>query len=172
MFCACIFTNKLHTAVKYKIAVKTGDVRGAGTDANVFIQIFGENGDTGDRKLESSGNNFERGKTDIFTVEAIDLGELAKIRVGHDGSGVGSGWYETLSFCSHLSPSLSLPLPPLHLSPSISLHVSLSLYPLFTLFSRILPHSFPISVSTSSSSSTTSLSRPLYPLIIKTQVLR
>lgn len=28
----------------YEVVTATGDVRGAGTDANVFITIFGENG--------------------------------------------------------------------------------------------------------------------------------
>ena len=28
----------------YEVVVATGDVRGAGTDANVFITMFGENG--------------------------------------------------------------------------------------------------------------------------------
>ena len=49
--------------------VKTGDIRGAGTDANVVLQLFGKNGDTGECKLESSGNNFERAKTDVFGME-------------------------------------------------------------------------------------------------------
>jgi hypothetical protein len=31
----------------YKIYVKTSDISGAGTNANVFIQIFGKNGQTG-----------------------------------------------------------------------------------------------------------------------------
>lgn len=37
---------------------------GAGTDANVFINIYGENGDTGERYLKSSDNlnKFERGQ--------------------------------------------------------------------------------------------------------------
>ena len=56
-------------------------------------EIFGENGDTGDRKLESSGNNFERGRTDVFSLEAVELGEITKLKIGHDGSGVGSGWF-------------------------------------------------------------------------------
>ena len=63
--------------------MKTGDVRGAGTDANVFAQLFGETGDTGERKLESSGNNFERAHTDTFGIEAVSLGELTKLRIGH-----------------------------------------------------------------------------------------
>ncbi len=69
--------------VLYKVVVKTGDFRGAGTDANVFAQLFGENGDTGERKLESSGNNFERGHADTFGIEAVNLGELSKLRIGH-----------------------------------------------------------------------------------------
>lgn len=42
----------------------TGDVYGAGTDANVFLTIYGDQGDTGERKLrksETNGNKFERG---------------------------------------------------------------------------------------------------------------
>lgn len=42
----------------------TGDVYGGGTDANVFLTIYGDLGDTGERKLsksETNGNKFERG---------------------------------------------------------------------------------------------------------------
>ncbi len=28
----------------------------------------------------------------MFVIEAVDLGELKKVIVGHDGKGVGSGW--------------------------------------------------------------------------------
>ena len=41
----------------------TGDVKGAGTDANVFLTIYGEYGDTGERQLgksETYSNKFER----------------------------------------------------------------------------------------------------------------
>lgn len=34
----------------------------AGTDANVKVVLYGEKGDTGERPLESSANDFERGK--------------------------------------------------------------------------------------------------------------
>lgn len=33
------------------------------------------------------------GATDVFGVECEDLGNLTKIRIGHDGSGFGSGWF-------------------------------------------------------------------------------
>ena len=45
------------------MSVYTGDKRGAGTNANIFLNIFGELGDTGDRPLEESKTNkdkFER----------------------------------------------------------------------------------------------------------------
>lgn len=36
-------------------------------------------------------NKFERGMTDEFTVEAVDIGPLKKLRIGHDKSGTGWG---------------------------------------------------------------------------------
>jgi len=38
----CIFTDN-----KYIVSVFTADVKGSGTDADVFINIFGEFGNTG-----------------------------------------------------------------------------------------------------------------------------
>lgn len=48
----------------YEVCVFTGDMLGAGTDANVYINIYGENGDTGERLLRKSGNlnKFESGQ--------------------------------------------------------------------------------------------------------------
>lgn len=81
-------------AVTYTVEVHTGDVRGAGTDANVYIQIFGTSGDSGSRQLQNKWkNDFERGHIDLFSLEAADLGELERVRIGHDGSGYGAGWY-------------------------------------------------------------------------------
>lgn len=49
--------------IVYQVKVITGDRRGAGTDANVFIEIYGEKGNSGQQKtLQTSSNNFERGK--------------------------------------------------------------------------------------------------------------
>ena len=46
--------------VNYSVMVHTGSKSGAGTDANVFINIFGEQGDTGDRRLHTSKTNFNK----------------------------------------------------------------------------------------------------------------
>lgn len=53
----------------YKISVYTSDIRGAGTDANVFIELHGSEGSVGKNTLETHGNNFERGKCDVFVVK-------------------------------------------------------------------------------------------------------
>ncbi|XP_012870303.1 PREDICTED: lipoxygenase homology domain-containing protein 1 isoform X2 [Dipodomys ordii] len=78
---------------KYEIKVYTGDVIGAGTDADVVINIFGEYGDTGERRLESGKDNFERGAEDKFLLDAPDLGQLMKINVGHNNKGSSAGWF-------------------------------------------------------------------------------
>ena len=55
----------LSVAKKYVVDVVTGDVSRGGTDANVFLTIFGENGDSGERQLSKSETNndkFERGQ--------------------------------------------------------------------------------------------------------------
>lgn len=88
-----LFKNNEETigTTDYKITVKTSDVSGAGTDANVFVLLFGENGDSGElelRKSETNTNKFERGRTDIFKFNGIlSLGEITKLRVWHDNSG-------------------------------------------------------------------------------------
>ena len=54
----------LLAVLDYMVEVHTGKKRGAGTDANVFLNIFGEQGDTGERPLEKSKTNmnkFEKG---------------------------------------------------------------------------------------------------------------
>lgn len=69
----------LLAATSYHVSVKTGDVRLAGTDANVFIKIFGSSGDTGKLQLKSADNNknkFERGRLDLFKLEATDIGKV------------------------------------------------------------------------------------------------
>ncbi|XP_040436731.1 lipoxygenase homology domain-containing protein 1-like [Falco naumanni] len=79
--------------INYEVSVVTGDVRAAGTNAKVFMQIYGETGKTELIILANRSNNFERGATDIFKREAADVGKIYKIRIGHDGTGIGDGWF-------------------------------------------------------------------------------
>ncbi|KAJ9526209.1 hypothetical protein QJQ45_009677 [Haematococcus lacustris] len=77
----------------YRVLVTTSDQRGAGTDANVVMTLFGSKGDSGERKLDSSSNDFERGKTDTFFFECPDVGAFTSLRISHDNSGFASAWH-------------------------------------------------------------------------------
>ncbi|XP_040192273.1 lipoxygenase homology domain-containing protein 1 [Rana temporaria] len=79
--------------INYEVTVTTGNVRGAGTNANVFMQLYGEHGKTEETTLRSRSNDFERGAEDIFKIEALDVGKILKLRIGHDGKGLGDGWF-------------------------------------------------------------------------------
>lgn len=49
----------------------TSDIKGAGTDANVFIQMYGVNGKTDEIKLRNKTDNFEKAAVDKFKVVFI-----------------------------------------------------------------------------------------------------
>jgi len=54
--------------INYEVTVVTGDKHAAGTNANVFCQIYGDEGKTEVLVLKSRSNNFERATTEIFRV--------------------------------------------------------------------------------------------------------
>ncbi|XP_069710231.1 oxygen-regulated protein 1 [Phaenicophaeus curvirostris] len=79
----------------YEVHVTTAELWNAGTEADVYISVHGERGDTGSRQLLRSQKpkKFLKGQTDIFAVEAVHLGHLYKIVIGHNGLGSGNGWF-------------------------------------------------------------------------------
>lgn len=81
----------------YVITVHTGDKDwefGEGTDANVYITLMGSQGNSSERKLDTfPKNEFETGDVDSFTYVTRSVGDLSKIKIRHDNSGAGSGWY-------------------------------------------------------------------------------
>ena len=76
---------------KYIVAITTSTIKGASTDANVFVEFFGELGSSGQIKLDSSREHFERGSTDSFFLEGLpDIGpKLTALEIGHDSTGKG-----------------------------------------------------------------------------------
>lgn len=54
--------------IPYIVKVYTGDVKYAGTDANVFLTIYGKDGDSGERQLKDSEhrNKFERKQVKVM----------------------------------------------------------------------------------------------------------
>lgn len=63
--------------INYEITVVTGDVTFAGTNAGVFIQIYGDKGKTEVITLESRSNNYERNTIEIFKVSKLGLFSVA-----------------------------------------------------------------------------------------------
>lgn len=66
--------------IKYRVTVCTGTVGGSGTDASVFLNLIGDQGDTGDRDLINCKNNvnkFEKGSVRIFSTAPLNI-ELTK----------------------------------------------------------------------------------------------
>ena len=68
-------------------------MRGAGTDANVTAVLFGGRGDTGERKLDSSANDFERGAVNAFFLRSPDIGPLQRLRMSSSGGLLGGAWH-------------------------------------------------------------------------------
>lgn len=91
---ACIKEDPSAQSI-YDITVVTGNLDSGGTDAGVYITLFGANGNSGQVPLTNERNNFERGHTDGFTPPSItkDLGKLENIRIWHDNIGEKPGWF-------------------------------------------------------------------------------
>lgn len=78
----------------YQIKIKTKDESGAGTDSSIYLNIYGTQGQTGNKQLNSliSGNAFGAGGTDSLSLTAEDVGTMTKISVESSLSGFGAGW--------------------------------------------------------------------------------
>lgn len=97
-----IFENKL--TCRYRIQIKTGNKKLAGTDAKLSIKLFGSKGisqwfevytEPAPPRYGSADRigTFEKGDTDNIYINSIDLGELDKIQIKHNNSGDVPGWY-------------------------------------------------------------------------------
>ena len=78
-------------AIDHWIYVKTGDRKGAGTDANVRCILYDDKGNQSEEiKLDCYfKNDFERGKTDIFQAPPLgyDFGSVVRIELWRDNEG-------------------------------------------------------------------------------------
>ena len=85
--------------VTYTIKIETGDVKGAGTNSNVELQIVGTGGDYtksldfGSVNGLISGNAFERGDVDVITTCQQDIGYPSYIVLRSNHKGIGADWY-------------------------------------------------------------------------------
>lgn len=52
----------------WSLWIWTSDLPGAGTDASIILQIYGEMGKSDEMKLDNKTDNFEQGQLDKFMV--------------------------------------------------------------------------------------------------------
>lgn len=78
----------------WKVTVVTGDLENAGTTATVSLCVYGEARCSGPIILGSGKHHlFNPNSADIFKINLKDIGEISKIRIGHDNGGEDPGWY-------------------------------------------------------------------------------
>ena len=59
----------------------TGNKMGAGTDANVYMTLFGKSGSSQKLQLRRPGKQcFNKNESDIFTVKSNCVGPMKKLR--------------------------------------------------------------------------------------------
>jgi hypothetical protein len=75
--------------------VHTSNINGAGTDANVYIEIHGDRASSTRMKLDNKNvkDQFESGKIDKFDLLLPEIGEPKRIKIGHDNKGSFAGWH-------------------------------------------------------------------------------
>ncbi|TKR92365.1 hypothetical protein L596_007034 [Steinernema carpocapsae] len=78
----------------YSITVHTGDRTGAGTEADLYIVLYGEDGKSTKMPLKQeteAAPKFRENSVDFFLLHCRYLGTLTKILVGHEIHGYGAG---------------------------------------------------------------------------------
>ena len=82
---------------RYTVSIKTGNIRGAGTDSNIYVRLIGADGKMTDEvRLNKliSGNAFEQNRTDTVTASFnCDVGTVDEIQVRSDMKWLAADWY-------------------------------------------------------------------------------
>ena len=74
----------IKSEIVYNVWVWTSDERGAGTDANVFITLYGKKGKTDEMQIGNATDNFEQGQLDKFKVQVVILlSNLGRLDIRH-----------------------------------------------------------------------------------------
>jgi hypothetical protein len=81
---------------RYHVTVATTSPGATEIMTTAWVQLMTDESSSDQLALTSSETHhvaFEEGQTDSFTFEIAHLGEIKKIRIGHNGGGFGSGWH-------------------------------------------------------------------------------
>lgn len=84
------------TSSTWDIHIITSDTRGAGTDANVTLQVHGSEASSHAIPLGDNVANFEQGEEDVFAgveVRGCDVGSVEGVTLSHDGTGPYPDWH-------------------------------------------------------------------------------
>lgn len=82
----------IFTETQWHLWVKTSNDSLSGTDAHVFVCLYGTKGKTDEVELDNKSDVFEQGNTDEFDIHVSDVGKPYKLRIFHDDSSLLSGW--------------------------------------------------------------------------------
>lgn len=73
--------NVVFSAVSdYSVRIKTGNIKHAGTDSNIYVQVFGDKGDTGVIELKQicdTKDKFQRGMNTKINLQTVDVGNVS-----------------------------------------------------------------------------------------------
>ncbi|XP_077868027.1 polyunsaturated fatty acid 5-lipoxygenase-like [Saccoglossus kowalevskii] len=96
----------------YKVRVKTDNLVGSGTDADVHIILYNESGQASrTTELTKLGNDFERGDTDSFAIyDMPNFGPVARIEIWRD-SWLDDSWYVDYIEVEDKSHRMKYPFP-------------------------------------------------------------
>ena len=75
------------TSTTYKITVVKRSIESAAKNTNVYVTLYGEQGNSGERFLNDERNNLEQQKRDVFSIDSQELGNIEKIKIRYDNGG-------------------------------------------------------------------------------------
>ena len=76
--------------------IKTGNIKNAGTDSNIYLQVFGDKGDTGVIELKQicdTKDKFQRGMNTKINLQTVDVGNVSTFLLARLLEDVG-GYYK------------------------------------------------------------------------------
>ena len=98
--------------MQYIITITTGNDGNGGTDARVYLDLFGKNRNI--RRIRLDNDNHTRflpGQSDVFKIDVDELGIIHQLCVYHDNTGKNPSWYlETVTIENEdtIEPALEL----------------------------------------------------------------
>jgi len=66
---------------------------GHGTDANVYLTLYGRRASSAELPMGSNGHRFGTTGVDTLVVDLPSLGDITRVHVRHDNTGVAPGWF-------------------------------------------------------------------------------